>query len=44
VLADDELGHRLVVEAYEHVRRFDWLDVAERTAGVYAELARERVS
>jgi glycogen(starch) synthase len=39
VLADDDLGHRLVAEAYEHVRRFDWLDVAERTAGVYAELA-----
>ena len=38
VLADDELGRRLVAEAYEHVRRFDWLDVAERTAAVYAEL------
>jgi glycogen synthase len=44
VLADDELGHRLVAEAYEHVRRFDWLDVAERTAAVYEELAAERVS
>jgi len=39
VLADDELGHRLVEEAYEHVRRFDWLDVAEQTAAVYAELS-----
>ena len=39
VLADDELGRRLVSEAYEHVRRFDWLDVAERTAAVYAELS-----
>jgi len=39
VLADDELGHRLVEEAYEHVRRFDWLDVAEQTADVYDELA-----
>jgi glycogen(starch) synthase len=39
VLADDELGRRLVAEAYEHVRRFDWLDVAERTAEVYAALA-----
>jgi glycogen(starch) synthase len=39
VLADDELGRRLVAEAYEHVRRFDWLDVAERTAAIYAELS-----
>ena len=33
VLSDDELGRRLVAEAYEHVRRFDWGDVAEQTAG-----------
>ena len=33
VLCDDELGRRLVAEAYEHLRRFDWADVAERTAG-----------
>ena len=39
VLSDDELGDRLVAEASEHVRRFDWADVAERTAAVYAELA-----
>jgi glycogen synthase len=39
VLSDDELGRRLVAEAYEHLRRFDWGDVAERTAAVYAELA-----
>ena len=38
VLSDDELGRRLVAEAYEHVRRFDWADVAERTAAVYADL------
>ena len=38
VLADDELGRRLVDEAYEHLRSFDWADVAEQTAGVYAEL------
>jgi len=38
VLADEELGGRLVTEAHRHVRRFDWLDVAERTTGVYAEL------
>ena len=36
VLADDELGRRLVAEAYEHLRSFDWADVAEQTAGVYA--------
>src|SRR5215470_8362686 len=39
VLSDDELGRRLVAEAYEHLRRFDWGDVAEQTATVYAELA-----
>jgi glycogen synthase len=38
VLSDDELGRRLVAEAYEHVRRFDWADVAEQTAAVYADL------
>src|SRR4051794_31747285 len=38
VLSDDELGHRLVAEAYEHVRRFDWGDVAEQTAALYADL------
>jgi len=39
VLSDDELGHRLVEEAYEHLRRFDWADVAEQTAAVYELLA-----
>ncbi|MDX6662527.1 MAG: glycogen synthase [Solirubrobacterales bacterium] len=39
VLTDPELGDRLIAEAHEHVRRFDWADVAERTASVYAELA-----
>ena len=43
VLSDDELGRRLVAEAYDHVRRFDWLDVAERTASLYDELTRELV-
>jgi len=42
VLSDDELGRRLVAEAHEHVRRFDWADVAERTAGVYADLLPDR--
>ena len=39
VLHDDELGRSLVAEAYEHLRRFDWGDVAEQTAAVYAGLA-----
>jgi glycogen(starch) synthase len=39
VLGDDELGRRLVEEAHEHVRRFDWGDVAGQTAALYAELA-----
>jgi glycogen synthase len=38
VLADDQLGHRLVAEAYEHVRSFDWADVADRTAALYEAL------
>ncbi|MGI8460169.1 MAG: glycosyltransferase family 4 protein [Solirubrobacterales bacterium] len=38
VLADDELGRRLVTDAHAHVRRFDWDAVAERTAAVYADL------
>jgi glycogen(starch) synthase len=39
VLSDDELGRRLVADAYEHVLRFDWGDVAEQTAAVYADLS-----
>jgi glycogen(starch) synthase len=38
VLSDDQLGRRLVAEGREHIRRFDWGDVAERTEAVYAEL------
>ena len=38
VLADDELGRHLVAEAYEHVRSFDWSDVAEQTAALYGGL------
>jgi glycogen(starch) synthase len=38
VLADEALGERLVAEAHLHVRGFDWMDVAEDTAGVYREL------
>jgi glycogen(starch) synthase len=35
LLADDALGRRLVAEAREHVRSFDWADVAERTVQLY---------
>jgi len=38
VLTDDELGSRIVAEAHEHVREFDWADVAERTLEVYDAL------
>jgi glycogen(starch) synthase len=43
VLSDDELGRRLVADAYEHLRRFDWFDVAARTSVLYSGLVRERV-
>ena len=33
---------RLVADASEHVLRFDWNDVARRTAEVYEELAGAR--
>jgi glycogen(starch) synthase len=39
VLTDDDLRDRLVAEGSEHISRFDWADVAESTAAVYAELA-----
>jgi glycogen(starch) synthase len=42
VLTDAELRERLVAEASEHVLRFDWNDVAERTAALYGELTVER--
>jgi glycogen(starch) synthase len=42
VLTDDELGRRIVTEAHEHVRLFDWADVAERTLEVYEALAARR--
>jgi glycogen synthase len=41
VLTDSELCDRLVAEGSEHILRFDWADVAESTAAVYAELARD---
>ena len=39
VLTDPELRDRLVAEGSEHIQRFDWADVADSTAAVYAELA-----
>jgi glycogen(starch) synthase len=42
VLDDDELRRALVAEAREHVRAFDWADVARRTAGVYGQLVAAR--
>ena len=41
VLTDPELGERLVAEGLEHIRGFDWADVAEQTGAVYADLAAE---
>jgi glycogen(starch) synthase len=38
ILADEDLGRRLVAEAAEHVLSFDWADVAEQTQAVYAEM------
>jgi glycogen(starch) synthase len=38
VLSDEQLGSRLVAEAYGHVRSFDWADVAEQTLEVYERL------
>ena len=42
VLTEPELTERLVAEASEHVLRFDWNDVAGRTAEIYDELTRGR--
>ena len=44
VLSDDALRAQLVAEAREHVLRFDWMEVARETVGVYqrALAARKR--
>jgi glycogen synthase len=39
LLVDRDLRDRLVTEASEHVLRFDWDDIAQRTRGVYRALA-----
>ena len=41
VLHDPALGGRLVDHAREHVRRFDWLDVAQRTSALYETATRQ---
>ena len=38
LLTDDALRDRLVTEASEHVLRFDWDDIAQRTRAIYSEL------
>jgi glycogen(starch) synthase len=40
ILTDAPLRERLIAEASEHVLTFDWADVAEQAAAVYAELER----
>src|SRR5580704_7946723 len=37
-LTDAQLRERLVIEASEHVLRFDWDDIAQRTRAIYGEL------
>ncbi|HLM87323.1 MAG TPA: glycosyltransferase family 4 protein [Solirubrobacteraceae bacterium] len=43
LLVDEALRDRLVTEASEHVLRFDWEDVAQRTRSIYDSL-RERAT
>ncbi len=38
LLVDEQLRERLVTEASEHVLRFDWDDIAQRTRVIYGEL------
>jgi glycogen(starch) synthase len=40
-LADEQLGQRLVSEGLEHIRRFDWADIAEQTVDVYEDVVGE---
>ncbi len=37
LLTDEPLRERLVGEAMDHVRRFDWADIARQTADVYRD-------
>jgi glycogen(starch) synthase len=38
LLVDADLRERLVTQASEHVLRFDWDDIAQRTHAIYSEL------
>ena len=38
VLADEGLARRMVEEGLEHIRRFDWADVADETEALYRRL------
>jgi glycogen(starch) synthase len=38
LLIDTQLRDRLVAEASEHVLRFDWDDIAQRTQAIYSDL------
>ncbi|HEV3284816.1 MAG TPA: glycosyltransferase family 4 protein [Solirubrobacteraceae bacterium] len=40
LLIDHDLRDRLVMEASEHVLRFDWDDIAQRTRSIYAQLGK----
>src|SRR5450759_3691933 len=40
LLVDEQLRERLVTEASEHVLRFDWDDIAQRTRAIYGELGK----
>jgi glycogen(starch) synthase len=40
LLIDHDLRDRLVIEASEHVLRFDWDDIAQRTRSIYAQLGK----
>jgi glycogen(starch) synthase len=42
LLVDGDLRDRLVTEASEHVLRFDWDDIAQRTHTIYSDLAAMR--
>ncbi len=44
VLTDEVLRAELVSEARQHLRGFDWLDVAARTADVYESLLSDRAA
>ena len=38
MLSDEALGKSLIAEAHEHLRSFDWQEVAEQTAAAYRRL------